>query len=224
MTNTTNYTSHTPRPSGIVDTAPLLGQVLILVSVTLGFTALGAQLARDLSPGAGVAVSLAVIGMLIIQAVGGRQFRVGAFAVAWLWATGLALGIGIGPTLAYYAAADPSAITQAAVTTGLVVAAMGVRGLTLTKDLSIVEAMRPLTLVIFGLFVVSLILFLLGEGGSPLISLAVAGVSAVLILVDFNYLRRHGTEDDVVLLATGIFVSVVNIFLSLLNIFSSDSA
>jgi len=44
--------------------------------------------------------------------------------------------------------------------------------------------------------------------------------SAGLILVDFNYLRKHGTEDDTVLLATGIFVSIVNIFISLLNLFS----
>lgn len=222
MTNTTSYTPLDPRAAGIVDTAPLLGKVMILVSVTLGFTAVGAQIGRNLSPGIGVAVSFAVIGMLIIQAIGGRQFRVGPFAVGWLWAIGLALGIGIGPTLAYYAAADPSAITQAAVATALVVAAMGVGGLTLNRDLS--SWMRPLTFAIFGLFILSLVLFLLGDGGNPLISLAIAGVSAILILVDFNYLRRHGTEDDVVLLATGIFVSVVNIFLSLLNVFSSDSA
>jgi len=43
---------------------------------------------------------------------------------------------------------------------------------------------------------------------------------AALIVVDFNYLRKHGTEDDTILLATGIFVSIVNIFVSLLNIFS----
>ena len=33
-------------------------------------------------------------------------------------------------------------------------------------------------------------------------------------------LRRRGTEDDAIWLATGIFVSIVNIFLSLLNLFS----
>jgi modulator of FtsH protease len=38
-------------------------------------------------------------------------------------------------------------------------------------------------------------------------------------MVDFNYLKKHGTGDDAVWLATGIFVSIVNIFLSLLNIF-----
>jgi len=62
-----------------------------------------------------------------------------------------------------------------------------------------------------------------GLGGlSPVISLIIFGASALLIMVDFNYIRKHATEDDVVWLATGIFVSIVNIFLSLLNLFSSD--
>ena len=39
-------------------------------------------------------------------------------------------------------------------------------------------------------------------------------------MVDFNYLRKHGTEKDTVWLATGIFVSIINIFLALLNLFS----
>jgi modulator of FtsH protease len=122
--------------------------------------------------------------------------------------------------LAYYASADPAAITQAAGTTALIVAAMGAGGLAISKDLA--SWLRPLTFVVFGLVLVSLVLVLFGGGRSPILSLAIGGVSAVLILVDFNYLRRHGTEDHVVILATGIFVSTVNIFLSLLNLFSSD--
>jgi modulator of FtsH protease len=39
-------------------------------------------------------------------------------------------------------------------------------------------------------------------------------------VIDFNYIRRRGAENDVIWLATGIFVSIVNIFLSLLNLFS----
>ena len=46
-------------------------------------------------------------------------------------------------------------------------------------------------------------------------------LSAALIVVDFNFLRKHGTEADAIWLATGIFVSIVNIFISLLNIFSA---
>jgi modulator of FtsH protease len=56
---------------------------------------------------------------------------------------------------------------------------------------------------------------------SPLLSGAIYLLSAALIVVDFNYLRKHGTENDTIWLATGIFVSIVNIFISLLNIFSS---
>ena len=48
---------------------------------------------------------------------------------------------------------------------------------------------------------------------SPFISLVILVVSAALILVDFNYVRKHATEDDVVWLATGIFVSIINIFI-----------
>jgi modulator of FtsH protease len=54
---------------------------------------------------------------------------------------------------------------------------------------------------------------------SPFLSLIILIASALLILVDFNYVRKHATEDDVVWLATGIFVSIVNIFLSLLSLF-----
>ena len=63
---------------------------------------------------------------------------------------------------------------------------------------------------------------LFGGTISPWLSLAIYALSAGLIVVDFNYLRKHGTERDTIWLATGIFVSIVNIFISLLNIFSSD--
>ena len=90
-------------------------------------------------------------------------------------------------------------------------------GFTLSKDLA--SWMRPLTFIILGLVVVSFVLLIFSSGGNPIISAAIAIVSALLIMVDFNYLRKHGTENDAVWLATGIFVSIVNIFLSLLNIF-----
>ena len=220
-----NASSHAFPPArrmaaGSITTATLLGRVMFLVAVSVGFLTLGSFIGRDLSPGVAIALSLAAFGMLIVQAVGGDRFRVGGFALGWLFAVALVIGLGLGPVLAYYASADPGAITQAAGATALVVAAMGTGGLVIGRDLS--GWLRPLTFIVFGLVLVSLVLVLLGDGGSPILSLAIAAVSAVLILVDFNYLRRHGTEDDAVILATGIFVSVVNIFLSLLNLFSGE--
>jgi FtsH-binding integral membrane protein len=199
-------------------TAELVGQVMLLVAVAIGFGAFGAFVGRGLSSGAAITASFAGLGMLIVQAFGGERFRVGPLAVAWLFAVGWVVGLGLGPALVFYTSAQPTAVLSAGVTTALVVAAMGFGGYAFDRDLS--RWLRPLTFVIFGLVVVSLVLFLAGSGGSPWLSLAIAVVSALLILVDFNYLRRHGTDDYAVLLATGIFVSIVNVFLSLLNIFS----
>ena len=71
--------------------------------------------------------------------------------------------------------------------------------------------------------VVSIVAIFVGGIGSlsPFISLIILVASALLILVDFNYVRKHATEDDVVWLATGIFVSIINIFLSLLSLFGN---
>lgn len=67
---------------------------------------------------------------------------------------------------------------------------MGVRGLTLSKDLA--AWMRPLTFAVLGLLVVILVVLLTGNGGSPLLSIAIAGISSVLIPVDFNTCASTG--------------------------------
>jgi FtsH-binding integral membrane protein len=159
--------------------------------------------------------------MLMISSFGGARFRVGAFAIGWLYATAFVIGLGIAPTIAYYTAAQPSAVTQAAGGTALTVLGMGALGFALSKDLA--PWMRPLSLAVFALIVVAIVLLIFSGGAlSPFISLLIYGLSAALIMVNFNYLRKHGTADDTVMLATGIFVSIVNIFLSLLNLFGNN--
>ncbi|HEX8102352.1 MAG TPA: Bax inhibitor-1 family protein [Solirubrobacteraceae bacterium] len=200
-------------------TAQLLGQVMFLVAIALGFLALGTLLGRDLEYGTARLFSFAGFGMLLVSSFAGARFRVGSFAMGWLFATALLVGLGLGPVIAYFASTDAAALTKAAGGTALIVAGTGALGFALSKDLA--RWMRPLSLIVFGLIIVSLVLVLSGGGGSPILSGAIALVSAALIVVDFNYLRKHGTEADAIWLATGIFVSIVNIFISLLNIFSS---
>ena len=139
--------------------------------------------------------------------------------MGWLFATALLIGLGLGPVIAYFASVDEVALTQAFVGTAATVLAAGALGLALSKDLA--PWMRPLSLVVFALAIGTIVWTLFGGTISPIVSLLIYLVSAALIVVDFNYLRKHGTERDTVWLATGIFVSIVNIFLSLLNIFSS---
>jgi len=99
------------------------------------------------------------------------------------------------------------------------VVGMGALGFALSKDLA--AWMRPLSIIVMIAVGVSIVMLVVGAAGSPILSLIIYGVSALLILVNFNYLRKHAGENDVVWLATGIFVSIVNIFISLLNLFSS---
>jgi FtsH-binding integral membrane protein len=212
------YTSDRAAPREI-STSQLLGQVMFLVAVALGFCAVGTLIGRDLSLGTARAFSFAGLGMLLVSSFAGERFRVGPFAMAWLFGTALLIGLGLGPVIAYFAEVEPAALTQAFVGTAATVVAAGSIGFLLSKDLA--RWMRPLALIVFVAAIATIAITLFGGTISPILSVGIYAVSALLIVVDFNVLRKHGTEADAIWLATGIFVSIVNIFLSLLNIFSS---
>jgi len=180
--------------------------------------ALGTLLGRDLSVGTARICSFAGFGMLLVSSFAGARFRVGAFAMGWLFATALVIGLGLGPVIAYYASVEPNALTQAFAGTAATVAGAGALGFVLSKDLA--PWMRPLSLLVFVACVGTIVWSLFAGSISPVVSLVIYALSAALIVVDFNYIRKHGTENDSIWLATGIFVSIVNIFVSLLNIFS----
>jgi FtsH-binding integral membrane protein len=199
-----------------VSTTQLLGQVLFLVAIALGFCALGTWLGRDLAIGTARLLSFAGFGMLLAASFGGERFRVGPFAMGWLFATATAIGLGLGPVIQYFATVDSNALSQAAAGTAATVAGCGALGFALSPDLA--RWMRPLSLIVFAACVGTIVWSLAAGAVSPWVSALIYLLSAALIVVDFNYLRKHGTEDDSIWLATGIFVSIVNIFLSLLNI------
>ena len=200
----------------VVSTATLLGQVMFLVAVALAFMVAGSYIGRDLGQGTAFVLFLVAFGMLIAQSFVER-LRVGTLAIGWLYAIALLLGIGIGPAINYFIQNDPAVVTQAAGATALITLGMGAGGFALSKDLK--AWMRPLSFIVLIAVVISFATLIFSSGGNPIISAIIAIVSALLIAVNFNYLRKHGTADDAVWIATGIFVSIVNIFLSLLNIF-----
>ena len=207
MSETTHQYGYADAQVRDISTAQLLGQVMFLVAIAIGFCALGTLLGRDIA-----------FGMLLVSSFAGARFRVGAFAMGWLFATALVLGLGLGPVIAYYASVEPSALTQAFAGTAATVAGAGALGFALSKDLA--RWMRPLSLIVFAACCGTIVWSLFAGSISPWVSLIIYALSAALIVVDFNYIRKHGTENDSIWLATGIFVSIVNIFVSLLNIFS----
>ncbi len=203
-----------------ISTAQLLGQVLFLVAIALGFAAVGTVLGRNLELGTARIVSFVGLGMLLLSSFGGERFRVGSFAMGWLFATALAIGVGLGPVIGYFATVQEAALTQAALGTTATVAACGAGGFMLSKDLA--RWMRPLSMAVFAICIGTIVWTFVAGEISPVVSGIIYLLSAALIVVDFNYLRKHGTERDTIWLATGIFVAIINIFLSLLNIFSGD--
>ena len=189
---------------------------MCLVAIAIGFLALGTYVGRDLDIGTARIISFVGFGMLLVSSFAGERFRVGPFAMLWLFATALMIGLGLGPVIAYFANVDEAALTQAFAGTAATVLGAGALGFALSKDLA--PWIRPLSLIVFAACVGTIVWSLFGGTISPVISLLIYALSAALIVVDFNYLRKHGTEDDAIWLATGIFVSIVNIFLSLLNL------
>jgi modulator of FtsH protease len=211
------YAATGERARARVSTSTLFGQVMFLVGIAIGFTALGSLIGRDMAYGSARVLGFVAIGMLFAQSFV-EPLRRGALGLTWLFGLSLILGLSLGPVLSYYASTDSAAVTQAAGGTALITLGMGAWGTATSKDLA--RWIRPLSLAMLGLFAISLLLLVFGGAGNPVFSLVVLGVSAALLVVDFNYVRRHADEDDVIWLATGIYVSIVNIFLSLLNLFS----
>jgi len=201
-------------------TPAILGQVLFLVAVALGFAVAGTFMGRELSEGAARACSFAGLGMLIVTWFVDAVRR-GPLGIGWLCGLSLLIGLGLGPVIGYLAEVDPGAISTAAGLTALTVLGMAAAGFLYAKDT--VRWMRPLSFVVLGAVAISLGSLVFGGLGalSPVLSIVIILASAGLIFVDFNYVRKHATEDDVVWLATGIFVSIVNIFVSFLG-FTSD--
>ena len=97
MSDTYAYREH-PRAEAISATK-LLGQVMFLVAIAVGFAALGTWIGRDIAIGTARIMSFAGFGMLLLSSFGGERFRVGSFAMGWLFATALVIGLGLGPVI-----------------------------------------------------------------------------------------------------------------------------
>lgn len=192
----------------------VFGQVMGLVAATLGFMTLGAYLGRNLAGGPSIACF--VIGFLCVVGLNFTRDS-GGPAIGLLFATGLFLGLGLGGTLDAYASASPGVVWQATAATGLFVAALGSVGYAIQADLS--AGYRVLFFLLLGLIVFGLVtLFVSMPAGNVIYAVLGLGIFGAYTLLDFNRMRRAGS-DDAVYLAAGIFLDVLNIFLYFLQLF-----
>lgn len=212
-----------PTPGGLdlgIDGVPptsygaLLAQVMLLVAVALALFTGGAVLSGGIEPSTGRLFWYAGAAMFLAPCWV-EPLRKGTLGLCWLWAGALTLGLGFGPFLAAQLAVNPDVVAEAGGMTLVVVLGAASYGTFTAHDLA--RWMRPLGLVLF-VTVLSTWFIACTSGAFPVISAAVGVLSAAAIVLDFNHLRRHATEADVVSLAAGIFVSILNIFLSLMSL------
>jgi FtsH-binding integral membrane protein len=189
------------------------------VAVTVGFTALGAYLGRNLGGATGLLLlvaAFAVVFGLNAAAARGRE----QLAIALLFALGLLLGLATAPVIADYAAADPSALWQAAGATAAFVAATGAYGYATRRDLS--SWSRTLFWALLGLIGFGVVaIFVAIPAGHVIYAVAGIVIFGGYTIVDFNRLRR-ADDGDAVTIAAGIFLDVFNVFLLLLDLFGGQ--
>jgi FtsH-binding integral membrane protein len=194
----------------------LLGQVMGLVAVAVGFAALGAYLGRDLSGGTGLALFLGafacIFGLNVAAAKGREQLAIGL-----LFGLGLLLGLAVAPVIADYAKADPSALWQAAGATAAFVAACGAYGYATRRDLS--SWARTLFWALLALIAFGIVAIFVSIPNSHIIyAVAGLGIFGAFTIFDFNRLR-HASPDGAIVIAASIFLDVFNVFLLLLELF-----
>ena len=200
-------------------TREVFGQVMGLVAVTVGCTALGAYIGRDLSGGTGLLLFFGafacIFGLNIASARGHEQLAIGL-----LFGLGLLLGMAVGPILAAYAKSDPAVLWQAAGATAAFVAGCGAYGYATRRDLS--SWARTLFWALLALIVFGVVLIFVNIPHANIIY-AVLGIVIFggYTIFDFNRLRRADMSSSVPI-AASIFLDIFNIFLFFLQLFGSE--
>jgi FtsH-binding integral membrane protein len=193
----------------------VLGQVMFLVAITLGFAAAGAYLGRDLGRvGSWVCFG---IGFVLIMALG-QMRKQSPIAMTLLFALGLFLGLSMGSALNYYTSIQGghTAVMQAAGGTALLVGGLGAAGWATRRDLS--GWGRTLMWTTVALFIAGIGLIFIGGSTAHLVwSIVGLIVFSAWTLYDFNRLRQ-AHPDQAVQIAVGIFLDIFNIFWFLLDI------
>ena len=199
-----------------IGTNTLFGRVMGLVALTVLCATLGVYVARDWGGASWFIAWLISLGCLIGLQVANARGNFGlAFGLLLLF--GLLMGASVATTVNYYAQTDPEAVRQAFGATALFVGVLGAGGYMTRKDLSFLYRFAFFALLALLLAGIVLI-FVQIPAAYTIYSFFGLAVFGLYVVIDFNRLRRAGSEQAIPL-AAGIFLDVLNIFLFFLRIF-----
>lgn len=193
----------------------LLAKVGGLLAFSMVFTALGALVGMA-APGLGLP---ALIGVLILSFMLGFARNVSGLNLILLYTLTVLMGVGLGGIIeAYLAAGAGLVVVQAGVTTAVLSFGLSAYALTTKRDFSGLGSKLFLALIalivasVVGIFIQATILqMIIGLGGSLLFS----------FYLIYQVQQTRFVEDSLpnaIILACGIYLSIINLFLSLLRL------
>lgn len=196
----------------------VLRNTYLLLSLTLGVTALTAYYSTFLTFGIGVYIAALVGVLVLLFAV--FLTRSSAWSLLFVFMfTGL-FGFAMGPTIKHYLALEsgPAIIAQAVGTTAVIFMSLSAYVLVTRKNFNFLGGMLFMSLI--GLLVVSIIGSFFN---APMLHTAISFVGVLIfsgyILYDTSEII-HGGQTNYVLATVGLYLDIVNLFLDLLRIFS----
>lgn len=209
-----SYSSAISRPLTRDQSATLFSQTMGLVALTTAAFALGAYAARNVP--AGWIWVLFIASFVSLFAVSAASRRSEQAAVGLLLVFGLLIGAAVAPTISYYASSNPRALWDAGSATALFVVGFGAAGYGTRRDLS--RLGRLLSWALLGLILFGVIAILADlPNGSLLYAVFGLVIFAGLTSYDFQRLRRNKDIRTAPLLASSIFLDILNVFLLFLS-------
>ena len=215
-------TLYNTQPLGAVEANKVLRNNYLLLSLTLGFSAVTCGIAMATGMGYGMGLIMSLIAMGLIWFVLPRT----ANSANGIWVvfafTGL-IGAGLGPVINHYlkSAHGMEIVLQALGGTAVVFLGLSGYALTTRKNFNFLSgfiAVGMMLLLAVGLFMMGASLF-----GYHFSGLSLAYSAAIVLLMSALILYQtseiiHGGETNYLIATTNLYLSIINLFQALLNL------
>ena len=196
-------------------TRPLLAQVLGISALGFCITAGAAWLFPGMPTIGGIIAMLVGFGLLI-GCMSARKNEM--LSLALFYAFAFCEGLGIAPVISQYVqVAGSGVVTDAALTTGLGMFALG--AIVYATGLDLRRFQGYVTMALMGLIVLGVVSLFVRFIHPQLFAYLTLAIFTAYVLIDFARIRAGGDGMTPVMLAVKIYLDALNIFLALLQIF-----
>jgi modulator of FtsH protease len=194
------------------NTAPLLAKVLAITSLGFLITALGVATAPVWSTLPGFIAVLALVFAISFARKQNATLALGLFYLLTYF-----MGWEIGPLIQrYMVTLGPAIVFQAAATTGLGMACMGIVAYLFNINYRAISGIG--TALLLGLILIGIVSMFLHFLTPDAYSWMILGVFTLLTIGDFARIRAGGDGQSATVLALSIYLDAINIFLAVLQL------